>query len=83
MMNLIGKKDCQNENEQLYNVVPKLWHVGEVVPKELYFFKKIDYGMLQPKHIVDYPIYFYEHQLRKVVDIIVKIFKNCWLDSDN
>jgi hypothetical protein len=63
--------------------VPKLWHVGEVVPKELYFFKKIDYGMLQPKHIVDYPIYFYEHQLRKVVDIIVKIFKNCWLDSDN
>jgi hypothetical protein len=37
------------EEEQLYNAVPKLWHVGEVAPKELYFLKEIDYGMLQPK----------------------------------
>ncbi len=38
--------------------------MGEVVPKEL------DYGMLQPKQKVDYPMYFYEHQPRKVVNIV-------------
>jgi hypothetical protein len=48
----------------IYNVVPKLWHVREVVPKEL------DYGMLQPKQKVDYPVYFYEHLPGKVVNIV-------------
>jgi len=40
--------------------------------KKLYLFKKIENGMLQPKHIVDYPMYFYEHRPGKVPDIIVK-----------
>jgi hypothetical protein len=66
--------------EQLSNVRPKLWHVGEVVPKEQYFLKEIDCGMLQPEDLVDYPMHFYEHQLGEVlildevVDIIVKDF---------
>ncbi len=42
------------EEEQLYNVMPKLWHVGEVAPKELYFLKEIDYGMLQPKEKLEF-----------------------------
>jgi hypothetical protein len=66
------------EEEQLYNVIPKLWPIREVAPEEVYLFKKIDYGMLQPKDKVDYRVYFYEHQLRKtlildeVVDITIK-----------
>ncbi len=45
------------EKEQLYNAVPKLWPVGKMAPKELYFLKEIDCGMLQPKEL-EYPIYF-------------------------
>jgi hypothetical protein len=68
----------EQEEEQLYNVVPKLWPIGEVVLEELYFLKEIDCGMLQPKDRVDYPVYFYEHQPRKALildeatDITVK-----------
>jgi hypothetical protein len=46
--------------------------------KELYFLKKIDYGMLQPKDKIDYLVYFYEHQSREAlildeaISIIVK-----------
>ncbi len=36
------------EEQQLYNAIHELWHVGEVAPKESYFLKEIDYGMLQP-----------------------------------
>ncbi len=56
----------------------ELWPVGEIVPKELYFKKKIDCGMLQPKNKVDDPVYFYEHQLGetlildKATNIIIK-----------
>jgi hypothetical protein len=45
----------------------KLWHVGEVVPKKLYFLKEIDCGMLQPKNKVDDSVYFYEHQPRETL----------------
>ncbi len=47
--------------------------------KELYFLKEINYGMLQLKDKVDYPVYFYEHQPREalifdeVANITVKI----------
>jgi len=49
------------EKEQLYNVVPKLWPIREMAPKELYFLKEIDCGMLQPKAKPKYLIYFYKH----------------------
>jgi hypothetical protein len=55
------------EEEQLHNAVPKLWPVGEVPPKELYFLKEIDYGMLQPKEKPKYLVYLYQHQLGKVL----------------
>jgi len=42
-------------------MVPKLWPIGEVALKELYFLKKIDYGMLQLKEKPKYPVYFYKH----------------------
>jgi hypothetical protein len=45
----------------------KLWPIKEVALEELYFLKEIDYGMLQPKDKVDYPMYFYEHQPRKAL----------------
>jgi hypothetical protein len=51
----------KRKEEQLYNAVPKLWHVGEVTLEELYFLKEIDCGMLQLKYKVVYPVYFYEH----------------------
>ncbi len=35
--------------------------------EELYFLKEINYGMLQLEKRVDYPVYFYEHQLRKAL----------------
>jgi len=50
----------------------------EVTLEELHFLKEIDCGMLQLEDIVDYPVYFYEHQLKEalildeVVDITVK-----------
>ncbi len=37
-------KSNEKEN-QLYNAMPKLWHVGEVALEELYFLKKINCGM--------------------------------------
>ncbi len=55
------------KEEQLYNVVLKLWHVGEVAQKKLYFLKEIDYGMLQPEEKPKYLVYFYKHQPRKVL----------------
>jgi hypothetical protein len=45
--------------------------------------------MLQPKDKIDYPVYFYEHQLKKaltldeVANITIKDKKDCWFDSDN
>jgi hypothetical protein len=66
------------EKEQLYNAVPKLWPIGEMAPKELYFLKEIDCGILQPKEEPKYPIYFYKHQLGEVfildevVDVTIK-----------
>ncbi len=35
--------------------------------EELYFLKEINYGMLQLKDKVDYPVYFYEHQPREAL----------------
>jgi hypothetical protein len=42
----------KQEKEQLYNAVPKLWPIGEVMPEELYFLKEINCGILQPKDLV-------------------------------
>jgi hypothetical protein len=68
-----------NEKEkQFYNVVHVLWHVREVALKELYFLKKIDYGMFQQKKNLEYPVYFYQSHLGEVlildefVDVAVK-----------
>ncbi len=55
------------EEEQLYNVMPKLWPIGEVAPKKLYFLKKIDCGMLQLEQKLEHPVYFYKHQLGKIL----------------
>ncbi len=66
------------KEEQLYNAVLELWLIGEVTPKELYFLKEIDCGMLQPLKKPKYPVYFYKHQLGEVLildeaaDVIVK-----------
>jgi len=41
--------------------------------------KRIDYGMLQPKEKLKYPIYFYQHQSRKVLildEVANMIFKD-------
>jgi hypothetical protein len=55
------------KEEQLYNVVPKLWHVGEMALEELYFLKEIDCGMLQLEEKPEYPVYFYKHQPKEVL----------------
>jgi hypothetical protein len=66
------------KEEQLYNVVPKLWHVRKVALKELYLLKEIDYGMLQLEEKPKDPIYFYKHQPREVlifdetIDVTIK-----------
>jgi hypothetical protein len=45
--------------------------------------------MLHLEDIIDYPIYFYEHQpgealkLDEAVNITIKDKKDCWLDSDS
>jgi len=68
----------KQEKEQLYNAVPKLWHVGEVAFEKLYFLKEINCGTLQLEDIIDYPMYFYEHQLGEALildettDVIIK-----------
>ncbi len=65
------------EEEHLYNAVPKLWFVGKVAPKELYSLKEIECGIFQPKEKPKYLVYFYKHKHG--------IFKNIgwiwWCDS--
>jgi hypothetical protein len=46
------------EEEQLYNALLELWLVGEVTLEELYFLKKIDYGMFQPEEKIEGPFFF-------------------------
>jgi hypothetical protein len=53
----------EQEEEELYREVLKLWPIGEILQKELYFLPKIDCGMLQPKEKNEYLVSFYEHQL--------------------
>jgi hypothetical protein len=49
-----------------------------MAPKELYFLKENDFGMFQPKEELEYPIYFYKHQLGEVfildeaIDVTIK-----------
>ncbi len=45
--------------------MPKLWPIGEMAPKELYFLKEIDCGMFQSKEKPEYPIYFININLEK------------------
>jgi hypothetical protein len=57
----------------------ELWLVGEMAVKELYFLKEIDYGMVQPKEKIEYPIYFYKHQPREILildEVVNKIIKD-------
>jgi hypothetical protein len=56
-----GDKEC------LYHVVPKLWLVGEVSPKELKFLLKVYVGMTQPKDNINYPFWYYQHELGKTL----------------
>jgi hypothetical protein len=42
--------------ERLYHALPKLWHVGEVSPKELKFLPKIYVGMAQLEKNINYPL---------------------------
>ncbi len=82
-MNLIGNKDYQNEKKSNFitQYQIKLWPMGEIMPKDLYFLKEIYCGMLQLEDKVDYPMYFYGHQPREVLildeatNIIVKYTK--------
>jgi hypothetical protein len=68
----------EQEEEELYKTIIKLWRIGDVAPKELYFLPKIDCGMLQPEEKNAYPVIFYEHQPGKVlildeaVDLTIK-----------
>ncbi len=68
----------KEDEDQLYNIVHELWHVGELALGELYCLKEINCGMFQPKEKPEYPIYFYQHQLGEVLildettDVIVK-----------
>jgi hypothetical protein len=55
------------EEEQLCYAVLELWPLGKVALEELYFLKKIDYGMLQLEEKPKYLVYFYKHQLLKVL----------------
>jgi hypothetical protein len=51
------------DEEHLYLVVPKLWHVGKVRPEELKFLPKVCVGMAQPKDDINYPFWYYQHEL--------------------
>jgi hypothetical protein len=52
-----------------------------VPPKELYFLKEINNGMLQPEEKLEYPVSFCQHQLGKVLildddaNVIIKDIK--------
>jgi hypothetical protein len=48
----------KQKEEQLYKVVPELWPIRKVVPKELHFLLEIDCGMIQTKEKIDYPFHF-------------------------
>jgi len=68
----------EQEEEQLYKVVLKLWPIGEVVLEKLHFLPKIDCDMIQMEEKNDHPIHFYKHEPREtltfdeIVDITIK-----------
>lgn len=55
------------EEKQLYNAMLKLWPMGEITLEELYFLKEIDYMVSYNQNRRDYAMYFFEHQLGKVL----------------
>jgi hypothetical protein len=65
-------------DERLYHVVPKLWPIGEVSPKESKFLPEVYVGMVQPKENTNYPFWYYQHEFVETlihdefVDIMIK-----------
>ncbi len=56
-----------NDEEHLYQVVPKLWPIGDVSPNDLKFVLKIFYAMLQPNKTLNYLVWSYHHELEKML----------------
>jgi hypothetical protein len=54
-----------NDEEHFYQIVPKLWPIGEVSPNDLKFLLKIFYGMLQPNKTFNYLVCSYHHEKEK------------------
>jgi hypothetical protein len=57
----------EQEEEQLYEVVLKLWPIGEVVLEELHFLPKINCGMILTEEKNDHPLHFYKHEQRETL----------------
>jgi hypothetical protein len=51
------------DEKHLYHVVPKLWPIGKISPKEFKFLPKIYEGMVQPEKNIIYPFWYYHHKL--------------------
>jgi hypothetical protein len=66
------------DEECLYHVVPELWLVGKINPKELKFLLEVYVGMAQPKDNINYPFWYYQHEpgetliLDESIDITIK-----------
>jgi hypothetical protein len=56
-----------NDEKHLYQVVPKLWSIGEASPNDLKFVLKIFYGTLQPNKTLNYLVWSYHHELGKML----------------
>jgi hypothetical protein len=75
------------KEEHLYNATFELWPIGEVALEKIFFLKEIEYGMLQPKEKPKCAVYFYQHQLGKVIildeviDVTVKDLKKYKMDN--
>ncbi len=74
----MGKRLFEQEKKEFYKIVLKLWPLGEIAPKELYFLHEIDCGMLQLEKKNVYLMIFCEHQPREVLflDEIVDTTRN-------
>jgi hypothetical protein len=54
-----------NDEKHFYQIVPKLWPIGEVSPNDLKFLLKIFYGMLQPNKTFNYLVCSSHHEKEK------------------
>jgi hypothetical protein len=51
----------EQEEEELYKVVQKIWPIGKVALKNLYFILEINCGVLQLEDKDEYLVFFNEH----------------------